>query len=305
MLEKPSKLKQMLHHPSNKKKTQNLTISSPVFQRSTNIYAMASPPATRTSFDINHPMIYNMYEPLSPPPPIPSPKKSRARSNTFHHHRVQPEPTPPMPDRQPPQKRPAKPQNTHCANPPPRRHSIYASIQSLHIIPEPLPAAPKTHHLHQPRKASLPTSPSTPALPSLTQDTRHASSHSLSKPSTEASVLLQHHQHQVSRAATAAILQPAPGPMPLEKSKSTPLKSSSKIKTYNVAGSPSNSSNKQRRTSRNPLRRSGTTSSPTRRKSSVSDLEKKKRQQELEDLISGKRASTLKLSLTPKNGLLN
>ncbi|KAI9302937.1 hypothetical protein BJ944DRAFT_269170 [Cunninghamella echinulata] len=102
----------------------------------------------------------------------------------------------------------------------------------------------------------------------------------------------------------------------LEKSKSTPLKSHSKIKTYNVQSSNSLSSSPQRHTSTStPRRKHGSSGGNSRFSLSQPrmnpslqlerDLEKRKRQQELEDLISGRRGSTLKLTITPKNTLLN
>ncbi|CAO3591164.1 unnamed protein product [Absidia cylindrospora] len=106
-------------------------------------------------------------------------------------------------------------------------------------------------------------------------------------------------QQQTSRR------QCPPPILSLEKSRSTPLRSSTKVKTYNVSPTTTKQPTPQRSTS---------SSSPNKRRSqrpdtttlrTERDLERKRRQQELEDLISGRRGSTLKLSLTPKHTLLN
>ncbi|SAM01958.1 hypothetical protein [Absidia glauca] len=94
--------------------------------------------------------------------------------------------------------------------------------------------------------------------------------------------------------------RPTPSLPSLQKSRSTPLRPFSKIKTYNVSSTPLKPTP------------STSTSASTQRHRSVRTpssrlergLEKKKRQQELEDLISGRRGSTLKLSLTPKHTLM-
>ncbi|ORZ23458.1 hypothetical protein BCR42DRAFT_404808 [Absidia repens] len=94
----------------------------------------------------------------------------------------------------------------------------------------------------------------------------------------------------------------------LEKSRSTPLRSSTKVKTYNVSPTTTTIPPTPQRST------SSSISSPNKRRSQRHDTttlrtervsERKRRQQELEDLISGRRGSTLKLSLTPKHTLLN
>ncbi|KAI8070378.1 hypothetical protein BC940DRAFT_295955 [Gongronella butleri] len=330
---------------------QALGKQEPVFQRSSNLYALASPPAERAFFDVKTTPFYTMYEPLSPPPQAPPVKKTRARANTFHHHRVEPEPErerEPLPSipsvvaatmistekpsrtikNHQPQGRQQRTQpqspDSEQKQPPPRRHSIYGSMQSLRIVPQPLPAVPPQHRSAvqaSNSQATLVQSPSNaPVRPPLQQQRKSSltssstasftSSPNVSSQSlvlTSSSSPYSPSQPRVSAAASAAVL-PA-GPIQLEKSKSTPLRTT-KIKTYNVGSSQQQKS--QQRASQKPLKRADTTSSAsstrqtTKKKSHRdTDGDKRRRQQELEELISGRRGSTLKLSLTPKNGLLN
>ncbi|SAM04789.1 hypothetical protein [Absidia glauca] len=189
-----------------------------------------------------------------------------------------------------------------------RRHSCSSTAQHHH------------HHHHRSRSSHkqdveppLPTpaamaisSSTNTTAPSFTTSLSGGSSSSSSLTSPPSSLLLA----KASPAANAALASssvslsslasssppPTPSIITLEKSRSTPLRPHSKIKTYNV--SPTTATTKKR------LQRYGSDTTLPSATQLERDLEKKKRQQELEDLISGRRGSTLKLSLTPKNTLL-
>ncbi|KAI8341108.1 hypothetical protein BC941DRAFT_415868 [Chlamydoabsidia padenii] len=147
----------------------------------------------------------------------------------------------------------------------------------------PVPVSRRSHSLHHTNQADIPPLPPLPSTAiKYSKSKKKLKRHSLSSSPPQ---LVNEGTTKLfpSPAALASprLLSKAPSP---QQSRSTPLRS--KIKTYNVS----------------------TTSSQRHGSDRIAGLErgleKKKRQQELEDLISGRRGSTLKLTLTPKHTLL-
>ncbi|KAI8340196.1 hypothetical protein BC941DRAFT_419682 [Chlamydoabsidia padenii] len=282
-----SRLKRMLHSKSNvaplgqqrqntkDHRQKGVQISSPILHHSTSIYSLASP--TRTSFEVQSmAAAVSCYEDLYQQGPssfcvtntVPPSKPRGRRSHSVHHtshptlfnsygarSHLPPMPAPPLPPLVSTVATTSK--DDHW-----RRHSCSSTA---HCASQEPPSAAAI------AVAQAITSPSCPSL------------------TTKASLAA----NAASSVSLSSVSSPPPSTITLEKSRSTPLRPHSKIKTYNV------SSGKKR------LQRHGSDTTLPSASQLERDLEKKKRQQELEDLISGRRGSTLKLSLTPKNTLLN
>lgn len=270
------------HVPStlNRKAAAHLQISPPILQHSTSIYSLVSP--TRTAFtniysnEKGKDIPFELYQPLSPPPPIPQ-QKSPWSSST-------PNSLSPAPQRR--------------AMIPVRRE-YERPMHPLDLVPD--MTCPQERNPNRSRNADARRTVATDPREQISEDyvmavtsttgRRHScSSTVIYKQQQQNAITIKQQKSELthvkslrtkikerrrsskvgssfstsSAAATFASLeQPC-----MEVSKSTPLR---KVKIYNV-----------------PKKNTGI------------DVEKQRKMQELEDLITGRRGSTLKLTLTPK-----
>lgn len=262
----------------NRKKAAHLQISPPILQHSTSIYSLVSP--TRAAFtgaygaNGNKKEIpYELYQPLSPPPPIPqqmspwSPPNSVSPLPSFYQHRL-------IPTRKN-SERPMHPldlsnnelpvsnsQQIRCPN-----RMRYADARRT-VATDPREQLPKQSFS---KKSNRRHSCSSTTAYNQQQQQQQQQKQVLKEKPTDLSngksfrskLKDRRYSSKVGSSSAAASIEVQP-------SKSTP--SLRKIKTYNVP----------------------------KKIGSAEDVEKQRKMQELEDLISGRRGSTLKLTLTPK-----
>ena len=251
-----------------------LVISAPILQHSSSIYSLVSP--TRSLPSENGWRKGQDTQPcMLSPPATPSPRPWKG-SNVTHTSSA-----PGM-------------QEMTATSP---TSSPWACPFSRHMLAHSALAA----HYHRiqnltERISSLPPTPSTSALRKRAEQKGLIPDHGMPDPLCEDSFIRRHScsstacrvssgtkQKRVapgaSPAATAAAFAAMPSrpPIPMQ-SKSTPLH---KVKTYNVHGS-------------TPQKR------PSPKVKQPQEIEQQRKMQELEELISGRRGSTLKFSLTPK-----
>jgi hypothetical protein len=259
----------------NRKKAAHLHISPPVLQHSTSIYSLVSP--TRTAFiDAYGPnsnkkeIPYELYQPLSPPPPIPQQKSPWSPPNSL---------SPLPPSRQvrliPIKKEHERPMHPldlsavelHAANTQQiRSHNCmrYADARRT-VATDPREQLPKPSFS---KKANRRHSCSSTVA--YKQQQQQQQSDLKDKPTDLSNGKSFRSKLKERRRSSKVGSSSAAASIEIVASKSTP--SLRKVKTYNVP----------------------------KKIGSVEDVEKQRKMQELEDLISGRRGSTLKLTLTPK-----
>ncbi|GAA5808244.1 hypothetical protein MFLAVUS_001631 [Mucor flavus] len=263
----------------NRKAASHLQISPPVLQHSTSIYSLVSP--TRTAFshvyskDNGKEIPFELYQPLSPPPPIPQQKSPYTSLK--------------VPNSVSPAPRKINPARREYERP----------MHPLDLVPDVSPI--KERNPNRTRIADRRTVATDPRGQVSEEYVMAATSNTGRRHSCSSTVIYKQQQQQLqqdiitvkhskcelthiksfrsklrerrrsskvgSTSSAAATIASIEEPC-VEASRSTPLR---KVKTYNVP-----------------------------KKNTTIDVEKQRKMQELEDLITGRRGSTLKLTLTPK-----
>ncbi|KAG2235398.1 hypothetical protein INT48_005748 [Thamnidium elegans] len=253
----------------------HLQISPPILQHSTSIYSLVSP--TRTAFshvyskDNGKEIPFELYQPLSPPPPIPQQKSPYTSLK--------------VPNSISPAPRKINPARREYERP----------MHPLDLVPDMSPIKERNHN--RTRNADRRTVATDPREQISEEYVMAATSNTGRRHSCSSTVIYKQQQQDIitvkqpkceliqiksfrsklrerrrsskvcSTSSAAATIASIEEPC-VEASRSTPLR---KVKTYNVP-----------------------------KKSTTIDVEKQRKMQELEDLITGRRGSTLKLTLTPK-----
>lgn len=290
----------------------HLQISPPILQHSTSIYSLVSP--TRTAFtNIYTPsdgskkeIPFELYQPLSPPPPIPqhkSPWASNQGPNSLS-------PAPP-------------PQQQRRANP--IRREFERPMHPLEFVPDVVPV--NNNKERNPNKARYADARRTVATDprgeqQADEDYVKAATSNKNRRHSCSSTVIYKQQDQI-RIPIKEAQQPQQPQQQQQKSELARVKSfRSKLKerrrSSKVASSYSTSSSVAATTvaaidhqpcmvmevSKSTPLRGGVgkvkTYNVPKRLNTIQDVEKQRKMQELEDLISGRRGSTLKLTLTPK-----
>ncbi|KAI8875881.1 hypothetical protein K501DRAFT_289174 [Backusella circina FSU 941] len=259
-------------HPSsiNRKAATHLNISSPILQHSTSIYSLVSP--TRTAFTSiysttnSNELPFQLYQPVSPPPPIPAQYITTPNS----------------------------------VSPAPRRQYFdfkeeQDKDQEVHPLDLP-PTTPRydtpSQHLTQQRR-NLPPMRNPQVRQTVATDIRTHNDMSETVPT--GCVRLNNRRHSCS--STTIYKQPNDNNnnvVTLRKLRER--RRSSKVGPTNAASS----IEKMMETSKSTPHHKVKTYNLRRAILSPEEVEKQKKIQELEDLITGRRGSTLKLTLTPK-----
>lgn len=271
------------HTALNRKAAAQLQISPPILQHSTSIYSLVSP--TRTVFtniyssDGNTDIPYELYQPISSPPPIPRHKSSWSTSTT-------PNSTLPIP------------QHPRAL---PIRREFERPMHPLDFVPDEV----------NENDNSLSSSRYIDSRKTMTVDTRDQyveveqakSTCKANRRHSCSSTAIYKQQKQLQQQEKLLISKQSKSELEHVKSFRSKLRErrrSGKVNSsYSTAASiasldlpclePSKST---------PTRRVKTYNVP--KKEVVVDADKRRKVQELEDLITGRRGSTLKLTLTPK-----
>lgn len=266
------------HVPStlNRKAAAHLQISPPILQHSTSIYSLVSP--TRTAFanvysnERKKDIPFELYQPHSPPPPIPQQKSPW--SSTPNSLSPAPQRRAKIPVRReferPMHPLDLVPDMVQEKNP---NRSRNADVRRT-VATDPREQIPEDYVMAVTSTAGRRHSCSSTAIykqqphtipikPQKSELTHVKSLRTKIKERRRSSKVGSSFSTSSAAATFALLEQPC-----MEASKSTPLR---KIKTYNVP-----------------------------KKNPVIDVEKQRKMKELEDLITGRRGSTLKLTLTPK-----
>lgn len=281
---RPQASSEINHKPTalNRKAAAQLQISPPILQHSTSIYSLVSP--TRTVFtnvyssNGNTEIPYELYQPISSPPPIPEHKSSWSTSTTPNSTLPTPQRSRALPTRRE-FERPMHPldfvpdevnENDSSSSPSKyidSRKTMTVDTRDQYVVVEQAKNTYKTNRRHSCSSTAI----------YKQQKQQQQDKVLITKP---AKVELEHAKSFRSKLkerrrsgkvnssySTAASIASLDLPC-LEPSKSTPTR---KVKTYNVP-----------------------------KKEVIVDADKRRKVQELEDLITGRRGSTLKLTLTPK-----
>jgi hypothetical protein len=273
----------------NRKAAAHPQISPPILQHSTSIYSLVSP--TRTAFtniyspnDNRKEIPFELYQPLSPPPPIPQQKSpwsapptnslSPAPQQQRKVNKVRREFERPMhpldfvpdmstagqQDRNPNRAKYADARRTVATDPREQTEDYVKAVLSNKNRRHSCSSTVIYKQQQQQYDQMIPMK----QQQQKTDIARGKSFRSKLRERRRSSKVGSSYYSTSSSSAAASIEQPC-----LEASKSTPLR---KVKTYNVP----------------------------KKHNTVQDAENERKMQELEDLISGRRGSTLKLTLTPK-----
>ncbi|KAI7894524.1 uncharacterized protein EV154DRAFT_498070, partial [Mucor mucedo] len=269
------------HAPStlNRKAAAHLQISPPILQHSTSIYSLVSP--TRTAFtsiysnDKSNDIPYELYQPLSPPPPIPQQRSPWSS-------------TPPNSLSPAPQRRTMMPVRREFERP----------MHPLDLVPD----RTQERNLNRSRNAEARRTVATDPREQISEDYVMAVTSNTGRRHSCSSTVIYKQQQQQSTIS----IKPPKNELTHGKSLRTKIKerrrsskvgssfsASSAAATFASLEQPCMEASKS-----TPLRKIKTYNVP--KKNVAVDVEKERKMQELEDLITGRRGSTLKLTLTPK-----
>jgi hypothetical protein len=249
----------------NRKAAAHLNISSPILQHSTSIYSLVSP--TRAAFTSiysttnSNELPYELYQPVSPPPPIP----------VQYNHITTPNSVSPAPRRQ------------------------YFDFKEEQKEVHPLDLAPTTPRYDTPlqhptqKRRNPPPMRNPQVRQTVATDIRKHNDMSETVPT--GCVRITNRRHSCS--STAIYNDNTNNVVTLRKLRER--RRSSKVGPTNAA-----SSIDKMETSKSTPHHKVKTYNLRRAILSPEEVEKQKKIQELEDLITGRRGSTLKLTLTPK-----
>lgn len=269
---------------SNRQAAVHLKISPPVLQHSTSIYSLVSP--IRTGFtnvyspnnsNNRNELQYELYQPLSPPPPIPQ------------------------------QRSPWSTMSTSTSNLNPSKHKRVASNKCE--LEKPMHPLDFTTGSSKQHENNFHISRNTGAHKTVATDSRDQQSvtevyvnENISKANRRhsCSSTAFYKQQQQEQAVVAKQSKTDLNHVKSLRSKLRERRRSSKVgSSYSTAATIASIESPCIEPSKSaPMRKVKTYNVP--KKETAFDVERQKRMQELEDLISGRRGSTLKLTLTPK-----
>lgn len=273
------------HMPStlNRKAAAHLQISPPILQHSTSIYSLVSP--TRTAFtsiysnDKNKDIPFELYQPLSPPLPVPQQRSpwSSAPPNSLS---------------------PAPQRRTMM----PVRREFERPMHPLDLVPD----MTQERNPNRSRNAEARRTVATDPREQISEDYVMAVTSNTGRRHSCSSTVIYKQQHQQQQQQNTVSIKPLKSELTHGKSLRTKLKerrrsskvgssfsASSAAATFASLEQPCMEASKS-----TPLRKIKTYNVP--KKNIAIDVEKQRKMQELEDLITGRRGSTLKLTLTPK-----